>query len=254
MSKAFLFDLDGVFYISNRLIEGGNKTITHLRSKQIPFRFVTNTTTLSRRKLWEKLSGLGLDLLESEIISANYAGVLYLNQQQATSCKLILQENAKADYLRFNLQSEHPEYIVIGDIGNTWSYELMNELMNNVLKGSQILALHKGRYFQTDEGLTIDAGAFVAGIEYVTQQNAIVIGKPTASFFELAASQFNCHPHEITMVGDDLINDIQGAQQMGYQTVLVKTGKYRDKLFKTSPIRPDFLIESIASLTEEFEL
>ena len=92
MSKAFLFDLDGVFYISNRLIEGGNETLAYLRSKHIPFRFVTNTTTFSRKKLWEKLSGLGLELLETEIVSANYSGVLYLKKQQAKSCKLILEE------------------------------------------------------------------------------------------------------------------------------------------------------------------
>lgn len=250
MNKAFLFDLDGVFYVSNRLIEGGNQTIAYLRSKQIPFRFITNTTTLSRKKLWEKLSGLGLDLLESEILSANYAGVLYLKQQQVTSCKLVLQDNAKEDYLQFITNSKHPEYIVVGDIGDSWSYELMNELMNNVLEGSQILALHKGRYFQTDKGLTIDSGAFVAGIEYVTQQKSVVIGKPTASFFELAASEFRCLPHEITMVGDDLINDVQGAQQMGYNTVLVKTGKYREKIFEASSIRPDYLIDSIEGLQE----
>lgn len=250
MSKAFLFDLDGVFYVSNRLIEGGNQTIAYLRSKQIPFRFITNTTTLSRKKLWEKLSGLGLDLLESEILSANYAGVLYLKQQKVTSCKLVLQDNAKEDYLQFSTNSKYPEYIVVGDIGDSWNYELMNELMNNVLEGSQILALHKGRYFQTDKGLTIDSGAFVAGIEYVTQQKAVVIGKPTASFFELAASEFGYLPHEITMVGDDLINDVQGAQQMGYNTVLVKTGKYREKIFEASSIRPDYLIDSIEGLQE----
>jgi len=250
MSKAYLFDLDGVFYISNRLIEGGNQTLAHLRSKQIPFRFVTNTTTLSRRKLWEKLSGLGLELMESEIVSANYSGVLYLKQQQARSCKLILHDNAKEDYQEFESIDNYPEYIVIGDIGNRWNYELMNELMNDVLKGSKIIALHKGRYFQTDEGLKIDTGAFVAGIEYVTQQQAFVIGKPTPSFFELAASEFECLPHEITMVGDDLINDIYGAQQMGYRSILVKTGKYREELYNASSIRPDSLIPSIAELIQ----
>jgi HAD superfamily hydrolase (TIGR01458 family) len=254
MSKAFLFDLDGVFYISNRLIEGGNETLAYLRSKHIPFRFVTNTTTFSRKKLWEKLSGLGLELLETEIVSANYSGVLYLKKQQAKSCKLILEETAKEDYRSFNIQEKHPEYIVIGDIGNRWNYDLMNELMNDVLEGSQIIALHKGRYFQTDEGLKIDAGAFIAGIEYVTQQKTIVIGKPVASFFELAASEFECLPHEITMVGDDLINDIYGAQQMGYRSILVKTGKYREEIYKASSIRPDSLIPSIVDIIEECKL
>jgi HAD superfamily hydrolase (TIGR01458 family) len=204
--------------------------------------------------LWEKLSRLGLQLLESEIISANYAGVLYLKKQHSVTCKLILQEPAKEDYLPFEITDKNPRFIIVGDIGNSWSYALMNELMNDVLNGSKIIALHKGRYFQTDDGLAIDAGAFVAGLEYVTQQQALVIGKPTTSFFELAAAELNCLPKDITMVGDDLVNDIQGAQKMGYHSVLVKTGKYREDLYQNSSVRPNYLINSIADLVTDLNL
>jgi len=50
------------------------------------------------------------------------------------------------------------------------------------------------------------------------------------------------------MVGDDLINDIGGAQKMEYQTFLVKTGKFRSAQYKKSKIRPDHLIENIGNL------
>ena len=50
------------------------------------------------------------------------------------------------------------------------------------------------------------------------------------------------------MVGDDLINDIQGAQNMGYTSFLVKTGKFRSSIYETSSISPDHLINSIAEL------
>ncbi|MEC8402827.1 MAG: HAD hydrolase-like protein, partial [Bacteroidota bacterium] len=57
-------------------------------------------------------------------------------------------------------------------------------------------------------------------------------------------------PHQIAMVGDDLINDIGGAQRMKYQTFLVKTGKFRSILYKKSKIRPNHLIENIGNLKE----
>ena len=52
------------------------------------------------------------------------------------------------------------------------------------------------------------------------------------------------------MVGDDLINDIGGAQKMNYTTFLVKTGKFRQSLFQKSEIRPDHLIDDIGHLKE----
>ena len=76
--EGFLFDLDGVFYISKQLIDGANDTILWLKKNNLPYRFVTNTSTLSRSKLSTKLSSYGLDINQDEIISANYAGVLYL--------------------------------------------------------------------------------------------------------------------------------------------------------------------------------
>ena len=44
-AKGFLFDLDGVFIQSDRLLPGALKTIQVLENKSIPFRFLTNTTT-----------------------------------------------------------------------------------------------------------------------------------------------------------------------------------------------------------------
>ena len=78
MIKAFLFDLDGVFYVDNKLLPGANETLEWLQSQNFPYRFITNNTTLPRKKLMEKLRRLGLRVKENELVSANYAGVLYL--------------------------------------------------------------------------------------------------------------------------------------------------------------------------------
>ena len=52
------------------------------------------------------------------------------------------------------------------------------------------------------------------------------------------------------MIGDDLINDIGGAQKMKFQTFLVKTGKFRPAHHQKSKIRPDHLIKNIGKLKE----
>ena len=250
MIKAFLFDLDGVFYVDDQLIPGANSILDWLQEKQIPYRFITNNTTLPRNQLTKKLNRLGLKLSPDQLISANYAGVLYLKKQGFKSCRLVLKEDAKADYKDFDTTTDSPQAIVIGDIGETWDYPLLNRLMKQLLAGAQLVALHKGRYFQTKNGLTLDSGAFVTALEYATETQALVVGKPESAFFELATQGLEDQAHQIAMVGDDLINDIGGAQKMKYQTFLVKTGKFRSIHYQKSEIRPDHLIENIGKLKE----
>lgn len=244
--KGVLFDLDGVFYVEQQLIAGGIDCLRWLNERQIPYRFVTNNTTMCRKDLTAKLRRLGLEVDEQEIISANYAGVLLLDQRGFKRCRLVLRPAAQQDYPTNCLQN--PDAIVIGDIGNRWDYDLLNELMNQVLEGSEIIALHKGRYHQGASGLLLDSGAFVAALEHATGKQAVVVGKPNPTFFELASNTFGCNPDELLMVGDDLINDIGGAMQMGMHAVLVQTGKYRKGLVESSTIQPDGCIPSIKEL------
>ena len=89
MIKAFLFDLDGVFYVDNNIIPGALSTLKWLNEKNIQYKFITNNTTSSRLKLLNKLKNLGLSTEKENIISANFAGVLFLEKIGVKSCELI---------------------------------------------------------------------------------------------------------------------------------------------------------------------
>ena len=246
--KGILLDLDGVFYMDNQLIHGAQSSIRYLRENKIPYRFVTNNSQLPRKGIAKKLQALGLDIYPDEILSANYLGVLYLQKKAYKNVRLILQPSGLEDYESIPQTVIEPDHILIGDIGETWTFALMNELMQQILAGAGIIALHKGRYFATQNGLQIDAGAFVAGLEYVTHTKAVVLGKPEEDFFRLALEEIGCDPEETLMVGDDLYNDIWGAQNVGIQAALVRTGKYRADWEKHPEIRPDHVLPSIAAL------
>ena len=246
--KGFLFDLDGVFIISDQIIPGALKTLEFLNQNNIPYKFITNTTTKSRDTLFKNLKKIGLNIEKEDIISACYAGVLKIRELGNPSVKLLLQEDAKKEFIEFSIDEENPEYIVIGDLENEWNFKLMNSIFKMVMNGSKLLALHKGKYFQTKFGLQIDSGAFIKGIEYATDTKSIVAGKPSETFFEIVLRQFNIKRKNIAMVGDDIINDIEGAQNSGLRGILTKTGKYNGKNIDLSLVQPDFIIESIADI------
>ena len=94
----------------------------------------------------------------------------------------------------------------------------------------------------------MDIGAIVAGLEYVSEKKAITLGKPNKEFFCAALSDLQLSPRCVTMIGDDIVNDIGGAQAVGIKSILVKTGKYNQSVLQKSDIVPDAIIDSIAEL------
>ncbi|MBK7141169.1 MAG: TIGR01458 family HAD-type hydrolase [bacterium] len=246
--RAFLFDLDGVFFVGKEPIRGGREAIEFLHARNIPCRFTTNTTTRSLDTMYGELVEMGLPIEKSEVFTAPQAAVRFLRQQGSPPIHLVLNENTSRDFAEFPREEHYPKYIVIGDVGDRWDYPLMNRLFGLIMDGATILALHKGRYWQVRDGLRMDIGAFIAGLEYVTSKPALVVGKPSRSFFELALGDLGCPPDQVVMVGDDLYNDIEGAQQAGMRAVLVRTGKFRESVTEGSSVKPDLIIDSIADL------
>jgi ribonucleotide monophosphatase NagD (HAD superfamily) len=53
---------------------------------------------------------------------------------------------------------------------------------------------------------------------------------------------------DVVMVGDDLLSDVGGAQQAGYQGYLVRTGKFREEDLASGGITPTRILGSVADL------
>lgn len=252
--KGILFDLDGVLYVGSRAIEGAVQAIDKIRASQIPCRFITNTSTLSLVSLQKKINALGFSIPVGEIISAPQAALLYLKDQQEMNpqreivCRLLLADDVKKDFKDIRQSDAAADYIVIGDIGDAWSYQLLNELFNCLMNGTKLIAIHKNRFWQTELGLQMDIGGFVDALEYASGVKAMLIGKPSTDFFQAALNDIRLNAREVAIVGDDIDADVGGGQQAGLKGILVKTGKYRQNYTESSKIRPDLIIDSIADL------
>ena len=139
-------------------------------------------------------------------------------------------------------------------LGQMFDFELLNNLFISVMRGSQIIAMHKNRYWMAMDELRLDLGAFVSALEYSSGKSAVVIGKPNPSIFNLAVREWGCSNSSIYMIGYDIDADVCGAKNVGMKSVLVKTGKFREDVLIHSKIKPDHIIESIADLTVLFDL
>ena len=125
----------------------------------------------------------------------------------------------------------------------------MQEAFEHLMGGAALVALSRDRYWLRDGRLTLDAGPFVAGLEYAAGRRAEVAGQAEARFFAAALAGLGARaPGAVAMVGDDLWSDVAGAQGAGLQGWLVRTGKFRAELLGTGEIRPDRVLDSVAQL------
>jgi ribonucleotide monophosphatase NagD (HAD superfamily) len=88
----------------------------------------------------------------------------------------------------------------------------------------------------------------VAGLEEAAGRRAVVCGKPAEAYFASALAQIGVPPERAAMVGDDVVNDVLGAQAAGLIGVLVRTGKFRPEDVERSGGVPDAVLDSIADL------
>ncbi len=245
--KGLLTDMDGVWFVGDAPVPGAADALARLRARGIPVRFVTNTTTRTGDELAAKMRRMGLDVHADEFVTTPVATVRYLAERGVESIRLVVADSVRPVFARFR-ESPRPDAVVIGDVGRQWNYDLLNELFRLVMDGAEIVALHKGRYWQVEDGLNMDIGAFVAGLEFTTGKTATVIGKPSTAMFEAALQGLGLARDDVVMVGDDIRQDVGGAQAAGIRGVLVKTGKYRDERDARSGVRPDLILDSIADL------
>ena len=246
--RAFLFDLDGTLTVDDQPLPGAAETLALLKNRGYLIRICTNTTTKSKDSLSRQLQRIGLPIEPNEIFSAPAAALEYLRKQKFHSCFKLLSEDVKSDFEEFRHSDAKPECMVIGDVGDIWDYSLMSKLFAFAMNGIPIIALHKGRYWLTAGQLKLDIGAFITGIEYAAGIEALVIGKPSPEFYRMALENISHPPSDTCMIGDDLINDVQGAQNCGIRSILVQTGKYRPSDQAVAETKPDLVLGSIADL------
>jgi ribonucleotide monophosphatase NagD (HAD superfamily) len=108
--------------------------------------------------------------------------------------------------------------------------------------------MHRNLYWRTDEGLQLDSGAFLVGLERAARKEAEITGKPSAAFFEAALAHLGVAAGDALMVGDDIESDVLAAQRAGIGGVLVRTGKYLPETHRAASGSPDHVVDSFADL------
>lgn len=246
--RGILLDLDGTLYQGESAVGGAVDAVRRLRAAGFAIRFTTNTTRRPVRALVAKLSGIGFDVDPSEVHTAPRAAAAWLREHGLLKVHPLLLEATWEDLDGLDLVDDDAQAVLVGDLAADWTRARLDRAMQLLLDGARLVAVQKNRYGRGPEGLELDAGAFVAALEYAASVESIVVGKPNPAFFRAAVDDLGCTPEGAIAIGDDLRTDVAGAKAAGMAGVLVRTGKYRPADEADPDIRPDAVLDSIADL------
>lgn len=245
-----------MLHVSGNPIAGAAAAVRRLRDAGHRLRFVTNSTTRSRAQLAEQLRAIGIELADDELQTTGMVAARALAGRRVLALTMpgILDDLEGLQLVGMNVDA-----VLIGgadegeETGRVFSYLNLNRAFHELDAGAELYCLHKNRWWQTGDGPRLDAGAFVAGLEYAADTEATVLGKPSAAYFGAALTALDADPELTWMVGDDLEGDCVGAHNHGIKTILVRTGKFRPDEVERSRVQPDAIVSSIAQVPDWLE-
>jgi HAD superfamily hydrolase (TIGR01458 family) len=249
--QGLLLDIDGVLTVSWRPLPGAVDAVARLRAAGCRLRFVTNTTSRTPRILHETLARAGFDIAAGEILTAATATAAFLRREHAGKrCYLLCSGDVGAEFDGITLveEGEPADVVVLGGAGAEFSHDALNHAFHLLQDGAAFVAMHRNLYWRTGGKLTLDAGAYILGLEKASGMPATVVGKPARGFFDQALAGLGLPASAAVVVGDDIYADVRGGKEAGLRSVLVRTGKFRAADLERASIKPDAVLDSIVDL------
>ncbi len=248
--RLFVLDMDGTFYLGNRLIEGSLDFLDKLNKTGREFLFFTNNSSRTSAFYQKKLAGMGCYIEEEKIITSGDVTIKYLNEKYPrSSVFLVGTELLRESFIKggVRLVEENPDVVVMS-FDTTLTYGKISQACTFIRNGAQFLATHMDLNCPTEDGFIPDCGAMCAMIEASTGVKPKYLGKPnieTVNMIKLITGREN---DELAFVGDRLYTDIATAVNNGITGILVLSGETSPQDVEKSDVKPDFVFDSLETI------
>jgi 5'-nucleotidase len=252
MKHGYLIDMDGVLYRGSQLIAGADQFIEQLRTRDIPFRLLTNNSQRTRRDIAAKVARLGIHVDEEHVFTSAMATARYLASQKPNGTAFVIGEGGLLTAMHqhgYTIVDHDPDYVVVGE-GRTFNLELVEAAVQMIHRGARLIATNLDPSCPVQDGIRPGCGAMVAMLETATGVRAFSVGKPSPLMMRAARKELGLSTDETTMIGDTMETDILGGVQLGFHTVLVLSGGTQREQLRHYAYQPDIVVESLAEFAK----
>ncbi len=254
--KGFLIDLEGTIVKDKTYtpIEEGLSFTKLLDERKIPWIVATNNSTEKPSDLVRILRSKGFNVDERRLVSPSLLAVEVLKVNNVKSVYFLGSKSIK-DYFSENgidvRETPDVDAVVVG-IDKDINYKKLKVAASAmVINNAKLFAFHKNRVILEPDGLVgPSVGAVASCLSYAGNRSFKVFGKPSKDYFKLAFEFLGIeNPLNVYMVSDDPFTDIaEGKKVVGFKTVFVLSGKYRNTEVLNSiesNYRPDYVFSNI---------
>jgi len=249
----FLLDMDGTFYLGERLLEGALEFIEVLRKQRREFLFVTNNSSKDSQQYADKITRLGLTILRDKILTSGQATAMHVQSQMPNARVYIVGTSALENEFRarnFILTEETPDFAVLG-FDTTLTYAKLWKLCELVHAGVPYIATHPDYNCPTENGFMPDIGAMIAFVKASTgREPDLIVGKPNKLLVEKAVERTGIPISAMCMIGDRLYTDIALGESAGIPTILVLSGETQADDVAMSPYQPSYIFQNLKAVAD----
>ncbi len=254
MKKLFVTDMDGTFFLGDRILPGAIEyanTINGIGAKLV---FLTNNSSNTEEAYIEKLKGFGLPDGSFDIFTSIESTTLFL-KKKFPGRKIFLLATPDVEKVIESqgiiLEKENPDVIVM-TFDTTLNYEKINAFCKFARKGLPYVISHPDINCPTPEGPIPDVGSFIALVEMSTGRKPdYILGKPDIKILKMLKEKYNVEKDEILIVGDRLYTDIKCGLDANVDTVLVLSGETKSEDLPEKLPKKLFVVNNLKELLEK---
>lgn len=226
MAKGFFIDVQGTLICDEKRepISGAIEFIETLNQKNIPYVVITNNTKIKSDEFLESLRQKGLDI-------QNYIDPFSLLTQMLKEKKIAAFGSVEfldiMVSLGYELEYKNPQALVVS-IKKEYTNEDYALMIECAIKAKTCIGMHETSIYSKDGKRYPGVGAIMQMIQFATNKEYKVVGKPSFDFYDKAREMMGLKFEDITIISDDMIGDLLGAAKLHMKTCLVLSGKIKD--------------------------
>ncbi len=260
----FLLDLEGTLvrdksYTPFREAVEFTRRLDHLR---IPWVVATNNSTEKPNDLIEILKTKGFNVSREKLLSPSLLASDFLKREGVETIYFLGTDKVREFFQEegFEVKDDHNvDAVVVGRDREINYGKLKTATSALVLRKAKLFSFHMNRLILDPDGLVgPSVGAIAIALSYASNEEVTSFGKPSREYFEKAFELLGMsNPNEVYMVSDDPFTDLaEGKRVMGFKTVFVLSGKYKDTSVLDSIERnlwPDYVFKGIGECLKLIE-
>lgn len=262
--ELFVLDMDGTFYLGDRILEGSLEFLDKVKKAGKDFVFFTNNSSKSPTNYIDKLKKMNCFITREKIMTSGDVTIGYLKTHHPEKSVYLvgtpaleesfLQEgiplftsNQKDGEIMEGQQRRVPDIVVIG-FDTTLTYEKLERACTYIRNGAMFLATHLDINCPTEAGFIPDCGAMCDLIRKSTGAEPKYLGKPFFETMEYVLGKTGYKKEHIAFVGDRLYTDVATGVKNGAKGILVLSGETKLSDVEGSDVIPDGIFEDLKEI------